>query len=132
MRRDVRYPNRSWRVDKTLIKVAGQWKYLSIDSRKRWILLLSLRIPKEAPIFLCAPCGGVPAACLGVCCTPMRADNGHNRSTKPVCRTASKIKLNNANGSPSSACGDFASWQVNPLLENEADAVPSQARFCEI
>jgi transposase-like protein len=24
----VRFPNRSWRVDETLIQVAGQWKFL--------------------------------------------------------------------------------------------------------
>jgi len=34
MRREVRFPNRSWRVDETLIKVRGQWKYLyrAVDS----------------------------------------------------------------------------------------------------
>lgn len=35
IRREVRFPNRSWRVDETLIKVAGRWKYLyrAVDSR---------------------------------------------------------------------------------------------------
>jgi transposase-like protein len=34
IRRDVRFPNRSWRVDETLINVAGQWKFLyrAVDS----------------------------------------------------------------------------------------------------
>jgi transposase-like protein len=34
MRREVRHPNRSWRVDETYVKVAGQWAFLyrAIDS----------------------------------------------------------------------------------------------------
>ena len=34
IRRELRFPNRSWRVDETLIKVRGQWKYLyrAVDS----------------------------------------------------------------------------------------------------
>jgi len=34
IRREVRFPNRSWRVDETMIRVAGQWKYLyrAVDS----------------------------------------------------------------------------------------------------
>ncbi len=28
MRRHVRYPNRSWRVDETYVHVAGKWTYL--------------------------------------------------------------------------------------------------------
>ena len=34
IRRELRFPNRSWRVDETLIKVHGKWKYLyrAVDS----------------------------------------------------------------------------------------------------
>ena len=46
IRQEVRFPNRSWRVDETLIKVAGQWKYLyrAVDSSGETIdFLLSER-----------------------------------------------------------------------------------------
>src|SRR6516225_9465106 len=34
MRREVRHPNRSWRVDETYVRVAGRWTYLyrAVDS----------------------------------------------------------------------------------------------------
>ena len=34
LRRDLRYPNRSWRVDETYVRVAGTWTYLyrAVDS----------------------------------------------------------------------------------------------------
>jgi transposase, IS6 family len=34
MRRDVRHPNRSWRVDETYVRIAGKWSYLyrAVDS----------------------------------------------------------------------------------------------------
>ena len=34
IRREIRHPNRSWRVDETYIRVAGQWTYLypAVDS----------------------------------------------------------------------------------------------------
>src|SRR5947209_18309175 len=34
LRREIRHPNRSWRVDETYIRVAGQWTYLyrAVDS----------------------------------------------------------------------------------------------------
>src|ERR1700712_3474071 len=34
LRRHVRYPNRSWRVDETYVRVAGKWTYLyrALDS----------------------------------------------------------------------------------------------------
>ena len=34
IRRDTRNPNRSWRVDETYVRVAGQWTYLyrAVDS----------------------------------------------------------------------------------------------------
>jgi transposase-like protein len=34
IRREVRHPNRSWRVDETYVRVAGQWSYLyrAVDS----------------------------------------------------------------------------------------------------
>ena len=34
LRRDVRHPNRSWRVDETYVRVAGKWAYLyrAVDS----------------------------------------------------------------------------------------------------
>jgi transposase-like protein len=28
IRRELRHPNRSWRVDETYVRVAGQWAYL--------------------------------------------------------------------------------------------------------
>jgi len=39
LRRELRLPNRSWRVDETLIKVRGQWKYLyrAVDSSGKTI-----------------------------------------------------------------------------------------------
>jgi transposase-like protein len=46
IRREVRFPNRSWRVHETLIKVAGRWKHLyrAVDSRGATIdFLLSER-----------------------------------------------------------------------------------------
>ena len=35
IRREMRQPNRSWRVDETYVRVAGKWTYLyqAIDSR---------------------------------------------------------------------------------------------------
>src|SRR5260370_1979317 len=34
LRRDLRHPNRSWRVDETYVRVAGTWTYLyrAVDS----------------------------------------------------------------------------------------------------
>jgi len=34
IRGEIRFPNRSWRVDETMIRIAGQWKYLyrAVDS----------------------------------------------------------------------------------------------------
>ena len=56
IRREVRFPNRSWRVDETLIKVAGQWKFLyrSLDSRGETIdfMLSSKRDTAAAQRFL--------------------------------------------------------------------------------
>jgi IS6 family transposase len=35
IRREVRHPNRSWRVDETYVRIAGRWSYLyrAVDSR---------------------------------------------------------------------------------------------------
>jgi len=54
IRSEMRHPNRSWRVDETCIRVAGQWTYLcrAIDSAGNTIdFLLSpiaIRLPPRA------------------------------------------------------------------------------------
>ena len=45
LRRDLRNPNRSWRVDKTYVRFAGRWRYLyrAVDSAGETIdFMLSL------------------------------------------------------------------------------------------
>jgi IS6 family transposase len=54
IRRELRFPNRSWRVDETLIKVRGQWKYLyrAVDSTGETIdFLLSEQRDAAARLF---------------------------------------------------------------------------------
>ena len=46
LRRQLRHPNRSWRVDETYVRVKGRWTYLyrAVDSRGQTIdFLLSAR-----------------------------------------------------------------------------------------
>ena len=51
LRRDLRNPNRSWRVDKTYVRFAGKWRYLyrAVDSAGETIdLMLSLKLDLTA------------------------------------------------------------------------------------
>jgi transposase, IS6 family len=56
IRKELRFPNRSWRLDETLIKVRGQWKYLyrAVDSNGETIdfLLSEQRDAATAKQFL--------------------------------------------------------------------------------
>ena len=63
IRRELRRPNRSWRVDETYVKVAGQWAYLycAVDSAGATIefMLSPNRDLIAAKMFLrLALCGG--------------------------------------------------------------------------
>jgi IS6 family transposase len=55
-RRELRHPNRSWRVDETYVKVAGKWTYLcrAVDSTGETIefMLSSRRDIIGATLFL--------------------------------------------------------------------------------
>jgi transposase-like protein len=55
-RRELRHPNRSWRVDETYVKVAGKWAYLcrAVDSTGETIefMLSSRRDIIGATLFL--------------------------------------------------------------------------------
>ena len=44
LRREIRRPNRSWRVDETYVKVAGNWAYLyrAVDSAERDLIAAKL------------------------------------------------------------------------------------------
>ena len=56
MRREVRNPNRSWRVDETYVRVAGKWTYLyrAVDSEGNTIdfMLSPYRDLTAAKLFL--------------------------------------------------------------------------------
>jgi transposase, IS6 family len=65
IRREIRRPNRSWRVDETYVKVAGSWAYLyrAVDSVGETIefMLSPNRDLVAAKLFLrLALCGGAP------------------------------------------------------------------------
>jgi IS6 family transposase len=65
IRREIRRPNRSWRVDETYVKVAGTWAYLyrAVDSVGETIefMLSPNRDLMAAKLFLrLALCGGAP------------------------------------------------------------------------
>jgi transposase-like protein len=57
LRRDLRHPNRSWRVDETYVRVAGNWTYLyrAVDSAGDTIgfMLSPKRDLTAAKLFLC-------------------------------------------------------------------------------
>ena len=56
MRRRVRHPNRSWRVDETYVRIAGKWSYLyrAVDSTGETIdFLLSPNRDLIAPSYSC-------------------------------------------------------------------------------
>jgi transposase-like protein len=53
LRRELRHPNRSWRVDETYVRVAGKWTYLyrAVDSCGETIdFMLSPAFPSARPL----------------------------------------------------------------------------------
>ena len=49
LRRELRHPNRSWRVDETYVRVAGKWAYLdrAVDSAGDTVPKADLRRPSR-------------------------------------------------------------------------------------
>src|SRR5947208_16468409 len=47
IRREIRHPNRSWRVDETYIRVAGQWTYLYRAVDSTWQTIDFMLSPKR-------------------------------------------------------------------------------------
>jgi len=79
VRREMRHPNRSWRVDETYVRVAGNWAYLyrAVDSAGETIefMLSPKRDLIAAKLFrwLALLAGGPPPRVINVDCHPAYA-----------------------------------------------------------